>query len=60
MTLVLRDRGAPLDFGTAYPPRVAELIRLRKPAEVVLVADVDEPGRRGAERLASGPSALLS
>ncbi|MBK6764632.1 MAG: GNAT family N-acetyltransferase [Micrococcales bacterium] len=28
MTLVLRDRGAPLDFGTAYPPRVAELIRL--------------------------------
>ncbi len=26
--LVVRDRGAPLDFGTAYPPRVAELIRL--------------------------------
>ena len=28
MRLVLRDRGAPLDFGTGYPPRVAELVRL--------------------------------
>ncbi len=26
--LVLRDKGAPLDFGTGYPPRVADLIRL--------------------------------
>jgi hypothetical protein len=29
LRLVVRDRGAPLDFGsTGYPPRVAELIRL--------------------------------
>ena len=28
MRLVLRDRGAPLDFGASYPPRVADLIRL--------------------------------
>lgn len=26
--LVLRDKGAPLDFGSGYPPRVADLIRL--------------------------------
>jgi serine/threonine-protein kinase RsbW len=26
--MVLRDKGAPLDFGTGYPPRVADLIRL--------------------------------
>jgi serine/threonine-protein kinase RsbW len=28
ISLVLRDKGAPLDFGTGYPPRVADLIRL--------------------------------
>jgi hypothetical protein len=28
LKLVLRDRGAPLDFGAGYPPRVADLIRL--------------------------------
>jgi hypothetical protein len=26
--LVLRDKGAPLDFGSGYPPRIADLIRL--------------------------------
>lgn len=28
MRLIVRDRGAPLDFGAGYPPRVADLIRL--------------------------------
>ncbi len=28
MKLVLKDRGAPLDFGSDYPPRVADLVRL--------------------------------
>jgi 5S rRNA maturation endonuclease (ribonuclease M5) len=32
---------------------LVELVRLRKPSEVVIVADADEPGRRGADNLAS-------
>ena len=28
VTVVVRDRGAPLDFGAGYPPRVADLVRL--------------------------------
>jgi hypothetical protein len=32
---------------------VAELVKLRRPAEVVVLADSDEPGRRGADTLAS-------
>lgn len=28
MHIVVRDQGAPLDFGTGYPPRVSELIQL--------------------------------
>jgi hypothetical protein len=32
---------------------LVELMLARKPAEVVIVADRDEPGRRGADNLAS-------
>lgn len=32
---------------------LVELVRLRRPREVVIVADADEPGRRGAGNLAS-------
>lgn len=32
---------------------LVELVRRRRPAEVVIVADADEPGRRGADNLAS-------
>ena len=28
LKLIVRDRGAPLDFGASYPPRIADLIRL--------------------------------
>lgn len=28
LRVVIRDQGAPLDFGAGYPPRVAELVRL--------------------------------
>ena len=32
---------------------LVELVRARRPAEIVIVADGDEPGRRGADNLAS-------
>lgn len=43
MQLVVRDKGAPLDFGTGYPPRVADLIRLGFADDIAFVNE----GRQG-------------
>jgi phage/plasmid primase-like uncharacterized protein len=57
------DTAALLDLGfagavgrpscTGGIPLLAELVGWRRPREVVIVADGDEPGRRGADNLAS-------
>lgn len=57
------DAGAMLDMGfrnvvgrpscTGGVKLLVELVRRRRPPEVVIVADGDEPGRRGADNLAS-------
>lgn len=43
MRIVVRDQGAPLDFGTGYPPRVSELIQLGFADGLEFIAD----GRAG-------------
>jgi hypothetical protein len=56
-TAALLDLGYPAVVGrpscTGGIRLLVELMRMRQPAEVVLVADGDEPGRRGADNLAS-------
>src|SRR5205814_890776 len=57
------DAAALLDLGfpnvagrpscTGGTRQAAELVRIRRPAEVVLAADGDQPGRRGAGTLAA-------
>lgn len=41
----LRDKGAPLDFGTSYPPRVADLIRLGFADDLAFVNEGREGNR---------------